>query len=87
MGPCTTGAQQFFVKTLSEVRELVKHNGTENLSGMYRIIYDTTSKKAEVTELELVPDFALEVKDWEKAVSIGAKPGKIDPLDGLMYWE
>ena len=59
MGPCTNPAYQFFVKTIEEVRELVKKNGTEHLSGMYRIDYDSNNKSADVIELELVPDFTI----------------------------
>ena len=61
-GPCTSPAHQFFVKTLGEVRELIKNNGTEHLSGMYRIEYDQNLKAAYVIELELVPDFEITEK-------------------------
>jgi len=62
MGPCETPSYQFFVKTIGEVRELVKHNGTEHLSGMYQIEYNQRDKAANVKELELVPDFTIERK-------------------------
>jgi len=63
MGPCTSPAYQFFVKTLGEVRELVKKNGTDHLVGMYQINYNVTSKAVNVIELKLIPDFEIKEKD------------------------
>jgi len=63
MGPCTSPAYQFFVKTLGEVRELIKKNGTDHLVGMYQINYNVTSKAVNVIELKLIPDFEIKEKD------------------------
>jgi len=62
-GLCESPSQQFFVKTLEEVKTIVDRNGTEHLKGMYRIEYDSINKKATVIELKLVPSFEVEVKD------------------------
>lgn len=64
-GMCSTPATQYIVKTLGEVREIVDKNGTEHLSGMYRIEWNSDQKQATVTLLKLVPSYAIEDDNQE----------------------
>ena len=72
-GVCDEASRHFFVKTIEEVRELVRRNGTEHLYGMYRIEYENPNIAPQIIELELVPDFKIEDKERKDGLMIHRK--------------
>jgi hypothetical protein len=62
-GECEVPAQNFIVKTLGEVKEIVNNNGTEHLKGIYKVEYRPGFYRVlDVTEMEAVPQFDIEEK-------------------------